>query len=71
MNTTRLFVARRQRLHTPIPHRPSNEERVRAYRALAPVQLGNPTFAERFRAREYALDAMADSAPDFSEETTA
>lgn len=71
MNADRLVVARRQQLHHAIPHRPSNVERVKAYRALAPVERGNARFVERFRAREYERAEIADARdratdPDFS-----
>lgn len=40
-----------------VPSVPTNHERIQAYRALAPVELGNAFFAERFRAHQYAAEA--------------
>lgn len=41
-----------------IPPTPTNEERVRAFRAQAPVELGNGLMTERLRARDYAREAV-------------
>lgn len=46
-----------------VPVVPTNEERVRAYRAYAPVQFANVPLLESIRAAEYARQAAADSAP--------
>lgn len=36
------------------PRSPSNDERIKAYRAYQPVQLANAPLTERIRAAEYA-----------------
>lgn len=59
MSLTPLFAFRLQP-HHPIPPTPTNQDRIRAYRALAPIQLGNALFAERFKAREYERSEAAD-----------
>lgn len=48
----------------------TNEQRVRAYRAFAPIHIGNDIdwpHAQKERARKYELDAIADSEPDLTE----
>lgn len=42
-----MFIATRLQHHDRIPHRPSNEDRVRADRAVAPVELGNSWFPKK------------------------
>lgn len=51
-----------------MPSVPTNEERIRAYRAFAPVQFANNHPWAHTEARRYELDAIADSAPDMTEE---
>lgn len=51
-----------------VPQVPTNEERIRAYRAFAPVQFANNHPWAHTEARRYELDAIADSAPDMTEE---
>lgn len=46
-----------------VPHVPTNRERIQAYRALAPVELGNAYFAGRFAAARYAAEAVP--GPDY------
>lgn len=53
-----ILFARRLQPHHPIPPTPTNEDRVRAYRALAPVALGNGR-----QWKWYARDATPD--PDY------
>lgn len=46
-----------------VPHVPTPQERLAAYRAYQPVQFGNAPLTDRIRAIDYARDAMADAAP--------
>lgn len=55
-----VLFAWRLQPHHPIPPTPTNEDRVRAYRALAPVALGNALLTERLRARDYERQEMLD-----------
>lgn len=55
-----VLFAWRLQPHHPIPPTPTNEDRIRAYRALAPVTLGNGLFTERLRARDYERQEAAD-----------
>lgn len=49
------------------PRVPSNDDRVRAYRAYQPVQFANAMLNDHLRAIEYAKDACADGAPTTEE----
>lgn len=62
-----LFAWRLQQ-HHPIPPTPTNEERIRAYRALAPVELGNALLTERLRARDYERQEMLDGRERYTTE---
>jgi len=66
MNMNGIFFARRLQLHHQVPRTPTNEERIRAYRAMAPVMLGNAYFVERLRARDYEREAVP--GPDYAQD---
>ncbi len=62
MNLTPLSLSRAPRIG-PMPHVPTNEERLRAWQMARPLQTGNVSWAwcERERyARQAALDALPD-----------
>lgn len=46
-----------------MPSVPTNDERMRAYRAATPAQFANQPLSDRIRAAAYARAAMADAAP--------
>lgn len=58
-----LFARRLRTHHTP-PPTPTNRERIRAYRALAPVELGNGNQWKWHR--KYAAEAVP--GPDYEQE---
>ena len=52
-----VLFARRLRSHELPPRTPTNEDRIRAYRALAPVTLANER-QWKWHARQYAQEAV-------------
>jgi hypothetical protein len=50
------------------PRAPSNDERVRAYRAYMPVQYANAAMNDQLRAIEYARAACADGSTPTTED---
>lgn len=59
-----LFAYRLREKNQLPPSTPTNAERVQAYRALAPVQLGNAT-AWKWHAAQYAREAAPSSEAEY------
>lgn len=60
-----IFFARRLQQHHPVPRTPTNEERIRAYRARAPVALGNGWQWKWHVAAQYAREAAPSSEAEY------
>ena len=55
-----------QRVGHHTPHVPTNEERIRAYRAAAPVQMGNALPWRWTEGQRYAAEQMRDHPETFA-----
>lgn len=60
-----VLFAWRLQPHHPIPPTPTNEDRIRAYRALAPVALGNGRQWKWHAAAQYAREAAPSSEAEY------
>ena len=59
MTLSPIFARRLTQAHAP-PRTPTNADRIRAYRALAPIELGNSRPWRWHEGREYERQEMLD-----------